>query len=58
MTKVGVDLKKSPPFTQSPAELRAEVEASLAALGTSYIDLLVLNRPSPMLRIEDSMGVR
>lgn len=56
VTKVGVDLKRTPPFAQTPAELRAEVEASLAALGTSYIDVLVLNRPSPMLRIEDTMG--
>jgi len=44
------------PFVQTPAELRAELAASLAALGTTYIDLLILNRPSPMLRIEDTMG--
>lgn len=54
--QLGVDLKKSPPFIQTPAELRAELAASLAALGTTYIDLLILNRPSPMLRIEDTMG--
>jgi aryl-alcohol dehydrogenase-like predicted oxidoreductase len=57
VTKIGVDIKKTPPFVQSPDELRAELAASLAALGTSYIDLLILNRPSPFIRIEDSMAV-
>ena len=55
--KLGVDVRKQPPFCQSPAELAQQLEESLARLGTSYLDIFYLNRPSPFLRIEDSMAV-
>ena len=57
VTKIGVDLAKSPPFTQSPEELRAQLEASLAALGTDHVDVLVLNRPDPRRPIAEAMAV-
>jgi aryl-alcohol dehydrogenase-like predicted oxidoreductase len=55
--KLGVDARKQPPFCQAPAELAQQLEESLARLGTSYLDIFYLNRPSPFLKIEDSMAV-
>ena len=57
ITKIGVDLSAKPPFVQSPAQLRAELAASLAALGTDYVDVLVLNRPDPRIPIAETMAV-
>jgi aryl-alcohol dehydrogenase-like predicted oxidoreductase len=57
VTKIGVDLAQKPPFTQSPEDLRAQLEASLAALGTDHVDVLVLNRPDPRRNIAETMVV-
>lgn len=42
--KIGVDIRKQPPFVQSADELRGQLEESLARLGTTYVDILFLNR--------------
>ena len=57
ITKIGVDLAQKPPFVQSREALRAQLAASLAALGTDFVDVLVLNRPDPSLPIAETMAV-
>ena len=57
ITKIGVNLAKQPPHVQSPEELREELEQSLAALGTDFVDVLVLNRPDPQRSIAETMKV-
>jgi aryl-alcohol dehydrogenase-like predicted oxidoreductase len=39
-----------------PERLRAEVEESLARLGTDHVDLLYLHAPDPTIPIEESAG--
>ena len=53
--KLGVDIRKQPPHCQSAPELAQQLEESLARLGTDYIDIFYLNRPSPTIPIEDIM---
>ena len=55
--KIGMDLKKNPPYVQDAAGLRAQLEESLARLGTTYVDILYLNRPDPRVPIEDTWRV-
>ena len=55
--KLGVDVRKQPPFCQTAAELAQQLDESLARLGTSYLDIFYLNRPSPFIKIEDTMAV-
>ena len=55
--KIGVDLAKQPPFVQSEADLREQLESSLARLQTQYVDILFLNRPDPRISIETTMAV-
>ena len=55
--KLGVDVRKQPPFCQAPEQLAQQLEESLARLGTDYIDIFYLNRPSPFIKIEDTMAV-
>lgn len=43
-TKIGMDLTKSPPFVQDAAGLRGQLAESLARLGSTHVDLLILNR--------------
>ena len=57
VTKIGIDLSRSPPHAQSEAELRAQLAASLAALGARRVDVLVLNRPDPRRDIRETMRV-
>jgi len=57
VTKIGVDLSRSPPFAQSPEELREQLSASLSALGVPCVDVLVLNRPDPRRDIRATMAV-
>jgi len=40
----------------SPAALRADLEASLRALGTDYVDLYYLHTPDPRVPIEESIA--
>ena len=53
--KIGVRLDKNPPFVQSEAELRSQLDDSLRRLGTDHVDVLFLNRPSPTIPIEKTM---
>ncbi|MCE9630642.1 MAG: aldo/keto reductase [Planctomycetia bacterium] len=54
------DAAASPPRRQvvdgRPARIRAEVEESLARLGTDHFDLLYLHAPDPTIPIEESAG--
>jgi aryl-alcohol dehydrogenase-like predicted oxidoreductase len=54
------DASRDPPRRQvvdgRPERLRAEVEESLARLGTDRFDLLYLHCPDPAVAIEDSAG--
>jgi len=54
------DSSKSPPRRQvvdgRPERIRAEVDESLARLGTDRLDLLYLHAPDPAVPIEDSAG--
>jgi aryl-alcohol dehydrogenase-like predicted oxidoreductase len=54
------DAAKSPPRRQvvdgRPTRIRAEVEESLARLGTDRLDLLYLHSPDPAVPIEESAG--
>ncbi len=46
--KIGVDLAKMPKIhCQSPEELESQIDDALKAMGTLYIDVVVLNRPDP-----------
>jgi len=54
------DPSRTPPRRQvvdgRPARIRAEVDESLARLGTDRLDLLYLHSPDPALPIEESAG--
>ncbi|MBM4023341.1 MAG: aldo/keto reductase [Planctomycetes bacterium] len=54
------DATRDPPRRQvvdgRPERIRAEVEESLARLGTDRLDLLYLHAPDPVLPIEESAG--
>ena len=54
------DPSKSPPRRQvvdgRPERIRAEVDESLARLGTDRLDLLYLHAPDPAVAIEESAG--
>ena len=54
------DASRDPPRRQvldgRPERIRAEVEESLARLGTDRLDLLYLHAPDPTIPIEDSAG--
>jgi aryl-alcohol dehydrogenase-like predicted oxidoreductase len=54
------DASRDPPRRQAvdgrPERIRAEVEESLARLGTDRLDLLYLHAPDPTIPIEDSAG--
>jgi len=54
------DASRDPPRRQvldgRPERLRAEVEESLARLGTDRLDLLYLHAPDPTIPIEESAG--
>lgn len=55
--KIGVDLACQPPFKQTPADLESQLTDALTRLGTDYLDIVYLNRPSPFIKIEDTMAV-
>lgn len=54
------DASRDPPRRQvvdgRPERIRAEVEESLARLGTDRLDLLYLHAPDPSIPLEDSAG--
>lgn len=54
------DASRDPPRRQAvdgrPERIRAEVEESLARLGTDRLDLLYLHAPDPTIPIEESAG--
>lgn len=57
--KLGVDFALAPRISdaQKPELLTKQLDETLARLGVDCLDVLVLNRPSPSIPIEDTMNV-